>query len=138
MFNYNVMSVRLHIRILPDMPQLKLKLHRPCTRPCLALNSKAVCCVRCEQLTLLNGHFSGSDGGADGTVGKLSVMRVWWCCTSDYSRKKSMSHSGFPPKSRCLMLQCVHLFATYMYILQLYRCRPSLLVGRDALLTCES
>ena len=26
-------------------------------------------------MTLLNGHFSDSDGGADGTVGKLSVTR---------------------------------------------------------------
>jgi len=51
----------------------------------LALNSKAVCCVRCEQLTLLNRHFSDSDGGADGTVGKLSVMRVW-CLVVLYER----------------------------------------------------
>jgi hypothetical protein len=36
-------------------------------------------------LTLLNGHFSDSDGGADRTVRKLSVMRVWWCCTSDFT-----------------------------------------------------
>jgi hypothetical protein len=28
-------------------------------------------------------HFSDSGGGADETVGKLSVMRVWWCCMSD-------------------------------------------------------
>ena len=27
-------------------------------------------------MTLLNGHFSDSDGGADGTVGKLGVTRV--------------------------------------------------------------
>ena len=40
---------------------------------------------------------SDSDGGADGTVGKLSVMRVWCCCTSDFSLKKSMPHFGFPP-----------------------------------------
>jgi hypothetical protein len=26
-----------------------------------------------------------SGGGADGTVGKLSVMRVWWCYTSDFA-----------------------------------------------------
>ena len=38
----------------------------------------APCDVRCEPLTLLNRHFSDSDGGADRTVGKLSVMRVWW------------------------------------------------------------
>ena len=28
----------------------------------------------------MNGHFSELDGGADRTVGKLSVMRVWCCC----------------------------------------------------------
>ena len=32
-----------------------------------------MCAVRCEPLTLLNRHFSDSDGGADGTVGKLSA-----------------------------------------------------------------
>jgi hypothetical protein len=48
------------------------------------LSTPKLCAVRCEQLTLLNRHFSDySDGGADGTVGKLTVMRVWWCCTSD-------------------------------------------------------
>ena len=49
------------------------------------LSTPKLCAVRCEQLTLLNRHFSDSDGGADGTVGKLSVMRVWWCCTSDFT-----------------------------------------------------
>jgi hypothetical protein len=38
----------------------------------------------------LNGHFSDSDGGADGTVGKLSVMRVWWCCTSDFEKSTDL------------------------------------------------
>ena len=47
-----------------------------------------------SEVILLNGHFSDSDGGADGTVGKLSVMRVWWCCTSDFSRKKLMPGFG--------------------------------------------
>ena len=50
------------------------------------LSTPKLCAVRCEPLTLLNGHFfSDSDGGADGTVRKLSVMRVWWCCTSDFT-----------------------------------------------------
>jgi hypothetical protein len=89
MFNFNVLSVRWHIRILPDMPQLQLKLHLP-ERALAWLSTPKLCAVRCEQLTLLNRHFSDSDGGAAGTVGKLSVMRVWWCCTSDFSRKKSM------------------------------------------------
>ena len=45
---------------------------------------------------MLNGHFSDSDGGADRTVGKLSVTRERWLfCTSDFSRKKSMPGSGF-------------------------------------------
>jgi hypothetical protein len=39
------------------------------------LSTPKLCAVRCEQLTLLNGHFSDSDGGADGTVGKLSAER---------------------------------------------------------------
>ena len=29
MFNFNVLSVRRHIRILPDMFQLQLQLHLP-------------------------------------------------------------------------------------------------------------
>ena len=48
------------------------------------LSTPKLCAVRCEPLTLLNGHFSDSDGGADGTVEKLSVMRVW--CRSLYER----------------------------------------------------
>jgi hypothetical protein len=39
----------------------------------------------CEPVTLLNRHFSDSDGGADRTVGKLGVMRVWWFCNSDFT-----------------------------------------------------
>ena len=39
----------------------------------------------CEPLTLLNRHFSDSDGGADRTVGKLIFMRVWWCCETDFT-----------------------------------------------------
>jgi len=49
------------------------------------LSTPKLCAVRCEPLTLLNGNLSDSDGGTDGTVGKLSAMRVWWCCTSDFT-----------------------------------------------------
>ena len=54
-------------------------------RALASLSTPKLCAVRCEPLTLLNRHFSDSDGGADGTVGKLCVMRVWWCCKSDFT-----------------------------------------------------
>jgi hypothetical protein len=37
-------------------------------------------------LGYLNGHFSDSDGGADGTVGKLGVTRVRPCYAYAYAR----------------------------------------------------
>ena len=78
MSNFNVFSVRRHIRILPVMPNFNFN----CTyreRALAWLSTPKLCAVRCEQLTLLNRHFSDSDGGADGTVGKLSVTRVRPC-----------------------------------------------------------
>jgi hypothetical protein len=48
-------------------------------RALASLSTPKLCAVRCEPLILLNRHFSDSDGGADGTVGKLSVTRVRPC-----------------------------------------------------------
>jgi hypothetical protein len=51
MFNFNVLSVRRHIRILPDNYTYR-------ERALARLSTPKLCAVRCEQLTLLNGHFS--------------------------------------------------------------------------------
>ena len=39
------------------------------------LSTPKLCAVRCEPLTLLNRHFSDSDGGADRTVGNWKAVR---------------------------------------------------------------
>jgi hypothetical protein len=77
MFNFNVLSVRRHIisgssRICPIFNCNYTYRERSLAW----LSTPKLCAVRCEPFTLLNGHFSDSDGGADGTVGKLSVTRV--------------------------------------------------------------
>ena len=84
MFNFNVLSVRRHIRILPDIPNFNCN-YTYRERALASLSTPKLCAVRCEPLTLLNRHFSDSDGGADRTVGNLCVMRVWWCCKSDFT-----------------------------------------------------
>ena len=88
MFNFNVLSVRRHIRICPYFNYNYTYRERALAW----LSTPKLCAVRCEPLTLLNGHFSDSDGGADRTVGKLSVMRVWWCRASDFTGFKSILH----------------------------------------------
>ena len=83
MFNFNVLSdcqsdgVSGSSRICPNCNCNYTYRERALA----SLSTPKLCAVRCEPLTLLNRHFSDSDGGADGTVGKLSAMRVWWCCT---------------------------------------------------------
>ena len=68
MFNFNVLSVRRHIRILPGMTNCNCN-YTYRERALAWLSTPKLCAVRCEPLTLLNRHFSDSDGGADGTVG---------------------------------------------------------------------
>jgi hypothetical protein len=80
MFNFNVLSVRQHIRISRICTNFNCNYYTYRERALARLSTSKLCAVRCEPLTLLNRHFSDySDGGAGGTVGKLSVMRVWWC-----------------------------------------------------------
>jgi len=78
MFNFNVLSVRRHIRILQMCPNFNYN-YTYRERALAWLSTPKLCAVRCEPLTLLNGHFLDSDGGADRTVGKLSVTRVRPC-----------------------------------------------------------
>jgi hypothetical protein len=79
MFNFNVLSVRQHIRISRICTNFNCNYYTYRERALAWLSTPKLCAVRCEQLTLLNRHFSDSDGGADGTVGKLSVTRVQPC-----------------------------------------------------------
>jgi hypothetical protein len=61
MFNFNVLSVRRHIRILPDRTSTTTATTVNAPSPGSQLSTPKLCAVRCEQLTLLNGHFSDSE-----------------------------------------------------------------------------
>jgi hypothetical protein len=60
MFNFNVLSVRRHLRILTDMTNFNCN-YTYRERARAWLSTPKLCAVRCEQLTLLNRHFSDSD-----------------------------------------------------------------------------
>jgi hypothetical protein len=72
MFNFNVLSVHGISGSSRICPNFNCN-YTYRERSLAWLSTPKLCAVRCEPLILLNGHFSDSDGGADGTVGKLSV-----------------------------------------------------------------